>query len=106
MLFQFYGYLASLALATLLPSALGLYVRDEVPAHLKGKISYVERDGVQRTIFEHDATGAKLDFVTNSGICETTPGVNQYSGYFSVGSKQRSITLKAEEFRLSEYQQI
>lgn len=23
-------------------------------------------------------------FVKNSGICETTPGVNQYSGYFSV----------------------
>ena len=106
MLCQFYGYLASLALATLLPSALGLYVRDEVPAHLKGKRSYVERDGVQRTIFEHDATGAKLDFVTNSGICETTPGVNQYSGYFSVGSKQISITPKAEELRLSEYQQI
>lgn len=53
---------------------------------LKGKRSFVERDGVKRTIFEHEATGAKIDFVTNSGICETTPGVNQYSGYLSVGS--------------------
>ncbi|KAL5366569.1 Alpha/Beta hydrolase protein [Aspergillus floccosus] len=27
-----------------------------------------------------------MEFVKNSGICETTPGVNQYSGYLSVGS--------------------
>ncbi|GAM88844.1 hypothetical protein ANO11243_068780 [Dothideomycetidae sp. 11243] len=27
-----------------------------------------------------------LEFVTNSGICETTKGVNQYSGYLSVGT--------------------
>lgn len=38
------------------------------------------------TVFEHAATGAKLEFVTNSGICETTAGVNQYSGYLSVGT--------------------
>ena len=61
--------------------------RDELPYHLRGKRSYVERDGVKRTIFEHEATGATIDFVTNSGICETTPGVNQYSGYLSVGSE-------------------
>ena len=63
---------------------------EEVAPHLRGKRSYVERDGVKRTIFEHEATGVTLDFVTNSGICETTPGVNQYSGYMSVGSKSRS----------------
>jgi len=45
-----------------------------------------KRDGIVHTIFEDDATGGTMDFVTNSGICETTPGVNQYSGYFSVGS--------------------
>ena len=61
--------------------------RADLPYHLRGKRSYVEHNGVKRTIFEHEATGAKLDFVTNSGICETTPGVNQYSGYLSVGSK-------------------
>jgi carboxypeptidase C (cathepsin A) len=61
--------------------------RADLPYHLRGKRSYVERDGVKRTIFEHEATGATIDFVTNSGICETTPGVNQYSGYLSVGSK-------------------
>ena len=53
---------------------------------LKDKRSFVERDGVNVTVFEHAATGAVLEFVTNSGICETTPGVNQYSGYISVGT--------------------
>lgn len=46
----------------------------------------VERDGVRYEVFKHAATGAKLEFVKNSGVCETTPGVNQYSGYLSVGS--------------------
>ena len=52
----------------------------------KDKRSFVERDGTNYTVFEHAATGAKMQFVTNSGICETTPGVNQYSGYISVGN--------------------
>ncbi|KAH7138886.1 putative carboxypeptidase S1 [Dendryphion nanum] len=47
--------------------------------------SSVERAGVLYNVFEHEATGSKLEFVVNSGICETTPGVNQYSGYLSVG---------------------
>lgn len=52
----------------------------------KDKRSFVERDGQNFTVFEHATTGAKIEFVTNSGICETTPGVNQYSGYLSVGT--------------------
>ena len=52
----------------------------------KDKRSFVERDGTNFTVFEHAATGAKIEFVTNSGICETTKGVNQYSGYLSVGT--------------------
>ncbi|KAL8949071.1 MAG: hypothetical protein Q9222_004796 [Ikaeria aurantiellina] len=36
------------------------------------KRSFVERDGTNFTVFEHAATGAKLEFVKNSGICETT----------------------------------
>ena len=55
-------------------------------ANGKDKRSFVERDGVNYTVFGHAATGAKLEFVTNSGICETTAGVNQYSGYLSVGT--------------------
>lgn len=52
------------------------------------KRSLVERDGVTYNVFEHKATGAKMEFITNSGICETTPGVNQYSGYLSVGPNE------------------
>jgi len=84
---QFFQVLASLALPALcvaLPA--NAEERDAAP-EIKGKRSFYERDGVKRTVFEHEATGAKIDFVTNSGICETTPGVNQYSGYLSVGSK-------------------
>ena len=55
------------------------------------KRSFVERDGTNYTVFEHAATGAKLEFVKNSGICETTPGVNQYSGYLSVGTNMNSM---------------
>ncbi|KAM5375123.1 hypothetical protein ACJA88_007788 [Fusarium oxysporum] len=43
----------------------------------------LERHGL--TVFKHAATNSKLEYVTNSGICETTPGVGQYSGYLSVG---------------------
>lgn len=73
------------ALALAFPSKSG--VSKGIEPHSRGKRSFYERDGVKRTIFEHEATGAKIDFVTNSGICETTPGVNQYSGYLSVGSR-------------------
>lgn len=47
--------------------------------------SVSEKNGILYDVFEHGATGGKVEFVKNSGICETTPGVNQYSGYFSVG---------------------
>ncbi len=52
--------------------------------------SFQVKDGVNYTVFEHAATGATLSFVTNSGVCETTPGVNQYSGYLSVGTNMVS----------------
>jgi carboxypeptidase D len=89
MRFDVYHLLASLVLPTLalaLPSQ-PIESRENVAPHLKGKRSFYEHEGVKRTVFEHEATGAKIDFVTNSGICETTAGVNQYSGYLSVGSK-------------------
>ena len=62
----------------------GLVVTAPSPGN--GKRSTVERDGVLYNVFEHTATGAKIEFIKNSGICETTPGVNQYSGYLSVGT--------------------
>jgi hypothetical protein len=84
---------ASLALSSALPPH--DFARNEVAPELRGKRSFVKRNGVEHTVFEHEATGAKLDFVTNSGICETTPGVNQYSGYISVGSKSPSNHCRA-----------
>lgn len=44
-----------------------------------------EREGISYNVFEHHETGSKMSFVKNSGVCETTPGVNQYSGYLEVG---------------------
>lgn len=41
--------------------------------------------GTEMSAFENEATTVTLDYVTNSGVCETTPGVNQYSGYISIG---------------------
>lgn len=56
------------------------------PSAKLDKRSFVERNGVTYNVFEHAATGARIEFVNNSGICETTPGVKQYSGYLSVGT--------------------
>jgi carboxypeptidase C (cathepsin A) len=44
-----------------------------------------EEDGVVLTTFRHVETESSMRYVTNSGVCETTPGVQQYSGYLSVG---------------------
>lgn len=76
--------LGSLALASPLPDS-----------NLKDKRSFVERDGTNYTVFEHAATGAKMEFTTNSGICETTPGVTQYSGYLSVGTNMNMVRVFA-----------
>lgn len=43
-------------------------------------------DRINYTVFEHARTSTKLSYVTNSGICESTPRVNQYSGYLSVNN--------------------
>ncbi|KAF4970216.1 hypothetical protein FSARC_2702 [Fusarium sarcochroum] len=42
-------------------------------------------EGIDRTSSGHAPTKSSLEYVTNSGICETTPGVNQYSGYLDYG---------------------
>ncbi|KAI1138282.1 putative carboxypeptidase S1 [Hypoxylon sp. FL0543] len=53
--------------------------------HAANKRYVEERNGIHYNVFEHAATRSKLSFVNNSGICETTHGVNQYSGYITVG---------------------
>jgi len=57
----------------------------------RGTTTFEVRDGIAHTIFEHEATGARLDYVSNSGICETTPGVAQHSGYLKVGGMSFSF---------------
>ena len=37
----------------------------------------------------------KLRFVRNSGVCETTPGVNQLSGYIDVGTNMSMVRADA-----------
>ena len=63
-----------------------------VPEPNANRVSYMQKDGVKYTVFDHAATGASLQYVTNSGICETTPGVNQYSGYLSVGDNMNMVS--------------
>lgn len=78
-------------LRSLIPFALALGdLVTASPIAIHDKRSFVERGGTNFTVFEHAATGAKLEFIKNSGICETTPGVNQYSGYLSVGTNMNS----------------
>ena len=36
---------------------------------------------------------AKLRYIRNSGVCETTPGVNQMSGYIDVGTNMSMVRL-------------
>ena len=43
------------------------------------------------TVFEHAATKSFLEYVTNPGVCETTPGVNQYSGYLNYGERAKTF---------------
>lgn len=52
---------------------------------VQNRLTFTEKDGINYTVFEHAATESKIEFIRNSGICETTPGVDQYSGYLSVG---------------------
>lgn len=47
--------------------------------------TYATKEGVSHTTITDRTTNVTLDYVTNSGVCETTPGVNQYSGYLDIG---------------------
>ena len=43
--------------------------------------------------YTSDALNSKLRFVKNSGVCETTPGVEQISGYIEVGTNMSMVRL-------------
>ncbi|KAK2043111.1 serine carboxypeptidase [Colletotrichum somersetense] len=53
--------------------------------------SIMSEAGTNLSVFEHAATNSRTRFVENSGICETTKGVKQYSGYFDVGTDQHTF---------------
>ena len=38
-----------------------------------------------------------MRFVNNSGICETTPGVNQISGYLDVGQNMSMVSILSKQ---------
>lgn len=79
-------------LSTLLAVSHALYAAARPTSESVGRISYELQDGQNFTVFDHFATGAQLRFVNNSGICETTPGVNQISGYLSVGTNMNMVS--------------
>ena len=60
------------------------YVESSPAASLDKRYT-LNDNGIKYKVFEHAATGSQTKIVYNSGICETTPGVGQHSGYFSVG---------------------
>lgn len=67
-----------------------------------------ERNGVTYNVFKRAGEASSLSYVKNSGICETTAGVDQYSGYLDVGtdmhSKEYSAFLALSPFlRLFEF---
>ena len=48
--------------------------------------------GKEGNIFQDNNTGVTLNYVSNSGICEQTPGVGQYSGYADFGNNNVIIS--------------
>ncbi|KNZ71683.1 Carboxypeptidase S1 [Termitomyces sp. J132] len=51
----------------------------------------------QLTNFKSTIQDVGVRFVNNSGICETTPGVNQLSGYIDVGTDMSFVTRKSPQ---------
>ena len=75
-------------LAAVLPAVLGTAVssldvtaglpRDSTTSHIEFKSSILN--------------DTALRFIRNSGVCETTPGVNQLSGYVDVGTNMSMVS--------------
>lgn len=78
--------LALLGLTSLAASAPGV----KPSASTVNKRYLEERNGVTYNVFKRAGEASSLSYVKNSGICETTPGVDQYSGYLDVGTDMHS----------------
>ena len=48
-------------------------------------------DSVHHVFQSRSSPDTRLRFVRNSGVCETTPGVNQISGYIDVGTNMSMV---------------
>lgn len=66
-----------------------------IPAHAASllNIDTNELRTTQFTFRSRIQTDTSLRYVANSGICETTPGVNQYSGYIEVGKNMSMVSV-------------
>ncbi|TDZ60880.1 Carboxypeptidase S1 [Colletotrichum trifolii] len=73
--------LAGLASAAALPGGPKTYAVDKT-------YSLMSDLGTNYTVYEHAATNSRMRLVADSGICETTKGVKQFSGYFDLGTDQ------------------
>ncbi len=47
---------------------------------------------VKKTFQSKNLADVGLRFVSNSGVCETTPGVHQMSGYITVGNNMSMVS--------------
>jgi carboxypeptidase C (cathepsin A) len=76
-------YLFHVLLLVFLELVTGLAIDDVAPRNSTMRV--FKRNGMSVTVFEHAETGSTMEYISNSGICENTPNVKQYSGYLSVG---------------------
>ncbi|KAI0708404.1 alpha/beta-hydrolase [Earliella scabrosa] len=74
----------ALLTAVLLPSVLGSTNSPSLPRNPDEHPLAVEPE--QIVLRAQHVQDAKLRYIRNSGVCETTPGVNQMSGYIDVGT--------------------
>ena len=64
-----------------------------VPFLVQAKPTHQFAAGAKTKFFASSVTAANLTYVENSGICETTPGVQQISGYVTVGTNMNMVGL-------------
>ena len=75
---------SSEALVALILAGAAIARPNELPSAV-GTLYKRELNGIEYNVFHHRSTDVQINYVSNSGICETTPGVEQHSGYLSVG---------------------
>lgn len=52
----------------------------------------MDPDPVKKTFQSQNMADVGLRFVSDSGVCETTPGVHQMSGYITVGPNMSMVS--------------